>query len=153
SASRRCGSAARAVLSDHLRFSLREHGRASIVQSCPVIGTVGVCRPQSLRTTCRRPRKINTTALRAESTPALADSAGSPPGIVRLARSVLLVQVKLSPGRAVVVPALNCREEKGRTMRIEVGGFLGLLVLIADVWALVNVLGSRSSTGSKVLWT
>ncbi|HLT03220.1 MAG TPA: PLDc N-terminal domain-containing protein [Geminicoccaceae bacterium] len=38
-------------------------------------------------------------------------------------------------------------------MRIEVGGFLGLLVLIADVWALVNVLGSRSSTGSKVLWT
>lgn len=38
-------------------------------------------------------------------------------------------------------------------MRIEVGGFFGLLVLIADVWAIVNVIGSRSSTGAKVLWT
>jgi hypothetical protein len=38
-------------------------------------------------------------------------------------------------------------------MRIEVGGFLGLLVLIADVWAIVHVFGSNSSTGAKVLWT
>jgi Phospholipase_D-nuclease N-terminal len=38
-------------------------------------------------------------------------------------------------------------------MRIEVGGFLGLLILIADVWAIVHVFGSRSSTGAKVLWT
>lgn len=38
-------------------------------------------------------------------------------------------------------------------MKIEVGGFFGLLLLIADVWAIVNVIGSRSSTGAKVLWT
>jgi hypothetical protein len=38
-------------------------------------------------------------------------------------------------------------------MKIEVGGFFGLLLLIADVWAIVNVVGSRSSTGAKVLWT
>jgi hypothetical protein len=38
-------------------------------------------------------------------------------------------------------------------MNIEVGGFFGLLILIADVWAIVNVIGSRSSTGGKVLWT
>ena len=38
-------------------------------------------------------------------------------------------------------------------MRIEVGGFFGLLILIADIWAIVNVLGSSSSTGGKVLWT
>ena len=38
-------------------------------------------------------------------------------------------------------------------MRVEVGGFLGLLVLIADIWAIVHVFGSRSSTGAKVLWT
>jgi hypothetical protein len=37
-------------------------------------------------------------------------------------------------------------------MKLEVGGLFGLLVLIADIWAIVNVLGSRSSTGSKVLW-
>ena len=29
----------------------------------------------------------------------------------------------------------------------------GLLILIADIWAIVNVLNSRSSTGAKVLWT
>ena len=37
-------------------------------------------------------------------------------------------------------------------MRIEVGGLFGLLILIADIWAIVNVLGSRSSTGLEVLW-
>ena len=50
-------------------------------------------------------------------------------------------------------PDVANREKKGRSMKFEVGGFFGLLVLIADIWALVNVLGSRSSTGSKVLWT
>ena len=37
-------------------------------------------------------------------------------------------------------------------MKVEVGGLFGLLILIADIWAIVNVLGSRSSTGAKVLW-
>jgi len=35
----------------------------------------------------------------------------------------------------------------------EVGGFFGLIVLILDVWAIVSIIGSRASTGSKVLWT
>ena len=38
-------------------------------------------------------------------------------------------------------------------MDIQVGGFFGLLVLIADVWAIVNVFGSTASTGAKVVWT
>jgi len=36
-------------------------------------------------------------------------------------------------------------------MRYE--GFGGLIVLIADVWAIVNILQSSASTGNKVLWT
>ncbi|MFL6617412.1 MAG: PLD nuclease N-terminal domain-containing protein [Povalibacter sp.] len=32
-------------------------------------------------------------------------------------------------------------------------GFWGLLVLIADVWAIVNVFQSGGTTGNKVLWT
>jgi len=32
-------------------------------------------------------------------------------------------------------------------------GIAGLLVLIADVYAIVNILGSGESTGRKVLWT
>ena len=35
---------------------------------------------------------------------------------------------------------------------MEVSGFFGLLVLIADVWAIVNVAQSGATTGKKVLW-
>ena len=37
-------------------------------------------------------------------------------------------------------------------MGIEVGGLLGLVILILDVWAIVRVFGSSASTGTKVLW-
>jgi hypothetical protein len=36
-------------------------------------------------------------------------------------------------------------------MRYE--GFWGIIVLIADVWAIVSILQSSASTGKKVLWT
>jgi succinate dehydrogenase/fumarate reductase cytochrome b subunit len=32
-------------------------------------------------------------------------------------------------------------------------GLWGLVVLIADVWAIVNILQSGADTGKKVLWT
>jgi len=38
-------------------------------------------------------------------------------------------------------------------VKVEVSGLFGLLLLIAEVWAIVNVVQSRSSTGAKVLWT
>jgi hypothetical protein len=37
-------------------------------------------------------------------------------------------------------------------MGIEVGGILGLLILIADVWAIVNIAQSGAPAGNKVLW-
>jgi hypothetical protein len=37
-------------------------------------------------------------------------------------------------------------------MGIEVGGLLGLIILIADIWAIVKTLQSGASTGAKVLW-
>lgn len=37
-------------------------------------------------------------------------------------------------------------------MNIQIGGFFGLLLLIADVWAIVSTVQSNASTGSKVLW-
>ena len=33
------------------------------------------------------------------------------------------------------------------------GGLGGLIVLIADIWAIVNIFQSSADTGSKVLWT
>lgn len=37
-------------------------------------------------------------------------------------------------------------------MGIEVGGILGLIILVLDVYAIVKTLGSGASTGTKVLW-
>jgi hypothetical protein len=38
-------------------------------------------------------------------------------------------------------------------MGIEVGGLLGLILLIAMVWAIFSIFQSSASTGAKALWT
>ncbi len=35
---------------------------------------------------------------------------------------------------------------------LEIGGIFGLLILIADVWAIIKIFQSNATTGSKVLW-
>ncbi|HYQ73373.1 MAG TPA: PLDc N-terminal domain-containing protein [Gammaproteobacteria bacterium] len=35
---------------------------------------------------------------------------------------------------------------------MEVSGILGVLILLADVWAILNIFQSASTTGSKALW-
>jgi len=37
-------------------------------------------------------------------------------------------------------------------MNVQVSGILGLLILIADIWAIINVIQSSASTIKKVLW-
>jgi len=37
-------------------------------------------------------------------------------------------------------------------MGIEVSGILGFILLVADIWAIVSVFQSRTTTGKKVLW-
>jgi len=37
-------------------------------------------------------------------------------------------------------------------MGVEVGGLFGLLVLLGDVWAIINIAQSRVSTGAKAIW-
>ncbi len=37
-------------------------------------------------------------------------------------------------------------------MGIEVGGLLGLLILIGDVWAILNIAQSNVGNGSKIFW-
>jgi hypothetical protein len=38
-------------------------------------------------------------------------------------------------------------------MGVEVGGILGLIILILDIYAVMKVFGSGASTGVKILWT
>ena len=35
---------------------------------------------------------------------------------------------------------------------MEVGGILGLLILVADVWAILNIFQSSADTLKKALW-
>jgi len=37
-------------------------------------------------------------------------------------------------------------------MMMRYNGLWGILVLIADIWAIVNIIQSGASTGNKVLW-
>lgn len=37
-------------------------------------------------------------------------------------------------------------------MGIEIGGIFGLIILIADIYAIVKTVESSASTGKKVLW-
>jgi hypothetical protein len=37
-------------------------------------------------------------------------------------------------------------------MGIEIGGLLGLVILVLDVYAIVKTVGSNAGTGAKVLW-
>jgi hypothetical protein len=41
--------------------------------------------------------------------------------------------------------------KKEKLMRYQ--GLGGLIILVADVWAIVNIFQSGASTGNKVLWT
>lgn len=34
----------------------------------------------------------------------------------------------------------------------EYGGVIGLIILALDIWAIINVIQSSASTGSKILW-
>jgi hypothetical protein len=36
---------------------------------------------------------------------------------------------------------------------VEIGGLLGLVILILDVFAIYNVFMSKAGTGTKLLWT
>jgi hypothetical protein len=37
-------------------------------------------------------------------------------------------------------------------MGVEVGGLIGLIILVLDVWAIVSTIQSGAGTGTKVLW-
>lgn len=37
-------------------------------------------------------------------------------------------------------------------MGVEVGGLLGLIILVLNVWAIIKVVQSAASTSSKVFW-
>lgn len=56
-------------------------------------------------------------------------------------------------GHDHLVPAFVFVQFGGGFVFREVNGLWGLIVLAADIWAIVNILQSGVSTGKKVLWT
>ena len=39
-----------------------------------------------------------------------------------------------------------------QSVDIQVSGFLGFLVLVADIWAILNIVQSSASMGKKLVW-
>ncbi|MCB1775910.1 MAG: PLDc N-terminal domain-containing protein [Candidatus Competibacteraceae bacterium] len=37
-------------------------------------------------------------------------------------------------------------------MNVEVSSVLGLIILVLDIWAIIKIVGSPASAGSKALW-
>ena len=37
-------------------------------------------------------------------------------------------------------------------MNVQITGLFALLILVADIWAIVSTVQSRAGTGAKVLW-
>ena len=37
-------------------------------------------------------------------------------------------------------------------MDLQISGILGLLILIGDIWAILNIVQSSESNGTKLLW-
>ena len=54
----------------------------------------------------------------------------------------------------VAIPTnfLKFKVKKGLEMGFEVGGIFGLIILIADIWAIVSTFQSPATTGKKVIW-
>jgi hypothetical protein len=57
--------------------------------------------------------------------------------------------MRVPPPRLAYAIQVGARK-RGRVVVFE--GLLGLLVLVADVWAILNIFQSGESTGTKVLW-
>jgi len=53
-------------------------------------------------------------------------------------------------GEALRSDAINQR--KLTMMNVGYGGILGVLILIGDIWALINILQSSVDNGKKLLW-
>lgn len=37
-------------------------------------------------------------------------------------------------------------------MDLQITGILGFIIFIADIWAILNIIQSRESSGTKLLW-
>jgi hypothetical protein len=48
---------------------------------------------------------------------------------------------------------MDRRPQIKESKQMQYQGIFGLIVLIADVWAIINIFQSSAQTGNKVLWT
>jgi fatty acid desaturase len=57
-----------------------------------------------------------------------------------------------SPANAALKTKRPISNERESVMGTKVGGILGLLILVADIWAVINIAQSPVSAGAKALW-
>jgi succinate dehydrogenase/fumarate reductase cytochrome b subunit len=51
------------------------------------------------------------------------------------------------------IARLDARNDtKGIIVGVQTGGFFGLVLLALNVWAIISIVSSPATTGTKVLW-
>ncbi len=51
------------------------------------------------------------------------------------------------------IARLDARKDtKGINVGVQTGGFFGLVLLALNVWAIISIVSSQATTGTKVLW-
>ena len=52
-----------------------------------------------------------------------------------------------------MMSGVNFLQKEGLIVGVEVQGVIGFLILVANVWAFINIVQSSAGTGAKVMWS
>jgi hypothetical protein len=58
----------------------------------------------------------------------------------------------LSPSAVIDHSAAVFTFQTGKNMDLQITGVLGFLIFIADIWAILNIVQSKESSATKLLW-
>jgi hypothetical protein len=124
-------------LEKHLRDVIAMIERRRLVELIAIGIGHDVTRYHRRRAARRRDDRAARGALRQRPRPGRADGSRARTGLTR---------------NGVRGRALPRRKTEGLGLHVNVTGIGGFILLALDIWALISVIGSNASTGSKVIW-
>jgi succinate dehydrogenase/fumarate reductase cytochrome b subunit len=60
---------------------------------------------------------------------------------------------RMSVARGTAIDSFGTKTEGSQMVNFGYGGVVGVLILIGDVWAIINILQSSVSNEKKLIWT
>jgi Phospholipase_D-nuclease N-terminal len=60
---------------------------------------------------------------------------------------------RVGVARGTAIDSFGTKRKEAKMMDFGYGGLVGVLILIGDVWAIINILQSSVSNEKKLIWT